>query len=320
MIKKIGVLTSGGDAPGMNAVIRGIVITGKQLGIEIFGIKDGFLGLYKNKIKKLKVSKVFDIINKGGTFLGSSRFPQFKKKKKRLIAIKNLQKRNIDALIIIGGDGSYAGAQKLNEMGISCISIPSTIDNDVVGTDYTIGYYTALETIVQSIDKIRDTSASHNRISIVEIMGRNCGDLTLLSSIASGCEFLVIPETKKSKEKLLVEIKKRIKKRKKHFVIAITENLYDIKFLAKYIEKKTNRETRATILGYIQRGGTPVVYDRILASRMAHYAVEILKDGFSGKCIGIKKEKIIHTDIKKSLKNKKKNSTRYWLNLSKKLF
>ncbi|WP_343154579.1 6-phosphofructokinase [Buchnera aphidicola (Pseudoregma panicola)] len=320
MIRKIGVLTSGGDAPGMNAAIRGIVITGIKSGMEIFGIKDGFLGLYRNKIKKLNIKIVSDMINKGGTFLGSSRFPEFKEKKNRYIAIKNLKKKNIDSLIIIGGDGSYVGAQKLNEMGISCISIPSTIDNDVSGTDYTIGYYTALETIVKSIDKIRDTSISHKRISLVEIMGRNCGDLTLLSSIAGGCEFLVIPENKISKEQLLLEILKEIKNGKKHSIIVITENLYNIQSLAKYIEKKTNRETRATILGHVQRGGVPVVYDRILASRMGSYAIEILKKGFSGRCIGIKNEKIVHNSIKESLNDIKKNSTQYWLNLSKKLF
>ncbi|BGI51436.1 MAG: 6-phosphofructokinase [Buchnera aphidicola (Ceratovacuna japonica)] len=320
MIKKIGVLTSGGDAPGMNAAIRGIVITGIKLGIETFGIKYGFLGLYKNKINKLSRNTVHNIINKGGTFLGSSRFPQFREKKNRFIAIKNLKKNNIDALIVIGGDGSYLGAQKLNDMGISCISIPSTIDNDVSGTDYTIGYYTALETIVKSIDKIRDTSTSHNRISLIEIMGRNCGYLTLLSSIAGGCEFLITPEKKISKKKLLVKILKNIKEGKKNFIILITENLYDIKKLAEYIEKKTYKETRATILGHVQRGGTPVVYDRILASRMGSYAIEILKKGFSGRCIGIKNEKIVHSSIKKSLNYTKKNSTHYWLNLSKKLF
>ncbi|WP_343188033.1 6-phosphofructokinase [Buchnera aphidicola (Ceratoglyphina bambusae)] len=320
MIKKIGVLTSGGDAPGMNAAIRGVVRTSLSYGIEVFGINDGFLGLYKNKIFKLNRFSVSDIINKGGTFLGSARFPKFKKKKNREVSIKNLKKKKIDALIVIGGDGSYIGAQKLNDMGLSCISIPSTIDNDVVGTDYAIGYYTALETIVKSIDKLRDTSSSHKRISIVEIMGRNCGDLTLLSSIAGGCEFLAIPEIKNSKEELLKTIIYGIKKGKKHSIIAITENLYDVKNLAKYIEKKTNRETRATILGHIQRGGSPVVYDRILASRMGAFAVETLKNGFSGRCIGIKNENIVHNNIKKTLKKVTKKIKFDWLNLAKKLF
>ncbi|WP_343188912.1 6-phosphofructokinase [Buchnera aphidicola (Chaitoregma tattakana)] len=319
MIKKIGVLTSGGDAPGMNAAIRGVVITGIKLGIEMFGIKNGFLGLYENRIQKLNVLNVSNIINKGGTFLGTSRFPKFKKKVNRIIAIKNLQKKNIDALVVIGGDGSYVGAQKLSSMGLSCVSIPSTIDNDIVGTDYTIGYYTALETIVKSIDKIRDTSYSHNRIAIVEIMGRKCGHLTLLSSIAAGCEFLIIPETKIEKEKIVINIMKKLNKNKKSFIIVITENLYNVKNLAKYIEKKTKKETRATILGHVQRGGSPVVYDRVLATRMSSYAVKILIHGWSGRCIGIRNEKIVHSDIEKSLNKRKKNSTQYWLNLSKKL-
>lgn len=178
MIKKIGVLTSGGDAPGMNAAVRGVVRTALTKGLEVYGVYDGYLGLYEDRIEKLDRSSVSDVINKGGTFLGSARFPEFKEEEVRKQAIENLKKHGIEALVVIGGDGSYMGAKKLTEMGYPCIGLPGTIDNDIAGTDYTIGYLTALNTVIDAIDRLRDTSSSHQRISIVEIMGRHCGDLT----------------------------------------------------------------------------------------------------------------------------------------------
>ncbi|AWH90483.1 6-phosphofructokinase [Buchnera aphidicola (Melanaphis sacchari)] len=320
MIKKIGVLTSGGDAPGMNAAIRGVVRTALSEKLEVFGIYDGYLGLYENRMVKLDRYSVSDMINKGGTFLGSARFSGFYKNEIRVAAVKNLQERNIDALVVIGGDGSYIGAQKLTTMGIPCISIPGTIDNDVAGTDYTIGYFTALETVVEAIDRLRDTSSSHQRISIVEVMGRYCGDLTLAAAIAGGCEFIVLPEINYKKEELVFEIKKGIKKGKKHAIVAITEYICDVGKLAKYIEKETNRETRATILGHIQRGGAPVVYDRILASRMGAYSVELLIQGYKGKCVGIQNEKMVFNDITDALKNMKRIFKKDWLITAKKLY
>ncbi|MDE5285525.1 MAG: ATP-dependent 6-phosphofructokinase, partial [Buchnera aphidicola] len=215
----------------------------------------------------------------------------------RLIAVKNAKIRKIDALIIIGGDGSYIGAEKLTQIGLPCIGIPGTIDNDVAGTDYTIGYFTALETVVEAIDRLRDTSSSHQRISIVEVMGRYCGDLTLSAAIAGGCEFIVLPEVNYKKEELVLEIQAGIKKGKKHAIVAITEYICNVGELARYIEKKTNRETRATILGHIQRGGVPVAYDRILASRMGAYSIELLLKGYSGVCIGVKNDKMVFNNI-----------------------
>ncbi|WP_343190141.1 6-phosphofructokinase [Buchnera aphidicola (Mollitrichosiphum nigrofasciatum)] len=320
MKKKIAVLTSGGDSPGMNAAIRSVVKSALNSKLEVFGIYDGYLGLYENKMIKLNKFSVSNIINKGGTILGSSRFPKFLKKKIQSVAIKNLTDQNINFLVVIGGDGSYLGAKKLTEMGFPCIGIPGTIDNDIPGTDYTIGYYTALETIVESIDRLRDTSISHQRISIVEVMGRNCGDLALSAAIAGGCEFVIIPEMKFKKKELILKIKKHIKNGKKHAIIIITECIYDVKKLAKYIEKKTAKETRATVLGHIQRGGSPSVYDRILASRMGAYAIKLLLQGYSGRCIGIKNEKIIHNDIIYALKNLKKPFKCDWLKLVKKLY
>lgn len=190
MIKKIGVLTSGGDAPGMNAAIRGVVRAALTEGLEVMGIYDGYLGLYEDRMVQLDRYSVSDMINRGGTFLGSARFPEFRDENVRAVAIENLKKRGIDALVVIGGDGSYMGAKRLTEMGFPCIGLPGTIDNDIKGTDYTIGYFTALGTVVEAIDRLRDTSSSHQRISIVEVMGRYCGDLTLAAAIAGAVSLL----------------------------------------------------------------------------------------------------------------------------------
>lgn len=212
MIKKIGVLTSGGDAPGMNAAIRGVVRAALTEGLEVMGIHDGYLGLYEDRMVQLDRYSVSDMINRGGTFLGSARFPEFRDENVRAVAIENLKKRGIDALVVIGGDGSYMGAKRLTEMGFPCIGLPGTIDNDIKGTDYTIGYFTALGTVVEAIDRLRDTSSSHQRISIVEVMGRYCGDLTLAAAIAGGCEFVVVPEVEFSRDDLVAEIKAGIAK------------------------------------------------------------------------------------------------------------
>ncbi|QJC30684.1 6-phosphofructokinase [Enterobacteriaceae endosymbiont of Macroplea appendiculata] len=320
MIKRIGVLTSGGDAPGMNAAIRGITRTaiGKQL--EIFGVYNGYLGLYNNNFIQLDRQSVADIINRGGTFLGSARFPQFAERPVRTIAINNMKAHNIDALVVIGGDGSYIGAKLITEMGFPCIGIPGTIDNDVAGTDYSIGYFTALETIVQAIDRLRDTSSSHQRISLVEIMGRRCGDLTLSAAIAGGCEFIVLPEIIYNKYDLVQEIKLGIEKGKKHAIVLITELICDINELAKFIEKHIQRETRITVLGHIQRGGVPVAYDRILASRMGTYAVELLCKGYGGRCIGVKNDIMVHNDIIDAIKNMKRIFKKELFDTAKKLY
>lgn len=320
MIKNIGVLTSGGDAPGMNAAIRGVVRTAISENLKVYGIYDGYLGLYKNRIISLNRYSVSDIINRGGTFLGSARFPEFCNKNIRNISIKNVKKHNIDALVVIGGDGSYKGAKCLTDMGIPCIGLPGTIDNDVAGTDYTIGYFTALETVVEAIDRLRDTSSSHQRISIVEVMGRHCGDLTLSSAIAGGCEFIVLPEIHYTRKELMEEIKISIAKGKKHIIIVITEHICDVAKLAKFIELKTKRETRATVLGHIQRGGSPVAYDRILASRMGSFSIELLLNGYKGRCIGIQKDKMVHHDITNAINNMKRIFKSDWLKMAKKLF
>ncbi|CUX97414.1 6-phosphofructokinase [Candidatus Hoaglandella endobia] len=320
MIKKIGVLTSGGDSPGMNAAIRGVVRAGLSEGLEVYGIYDGYLGLFQDRIAKLNRYSVSDVINRGGTFLGSARFPEFREANTRDIAIKNMNKRCIEALVIIGGDGSYMGAKRLTEMGFPCICLPATIDNDVAGTDYTIGYFTALETIVEAIDRLRDTSTSHQRISIVEVMGCYCGDLTMAAAIAGGCEFIVLPEVEFKPVDLVYEIKAGIVKGKKHAIVAITEHICNVSELVQYIEKETGRETRATVLGHIQRGGSPVAYDRILASRMGAYSIELLLQGYGGRCVGMQNEQLRHHDIIDAIENMKHLFRNDILETAKKLF
>ena len=297
MIKKIGVLTSGGDAPGMNSAVRAVVRTCLSYDIEVFGIYDGYAGLHAGKIEQLDRYSVSDVINRGGTFLGSARFPEFKEESVRKEAIKVLEKHGIEALIVIGGDGSYMGALKLSEMGYPCVGIPGTIDNDIAGTDYTIGFMTCLNTIVDAVDRLRDTSSSHNRISIVEIMGRYCGDLTLWAAVAGGSEYVIVPEKGFDEEELIEQLNLGEEKGKKHAIIAITEHMTDVNALAERIQEKTKRETRATILGHIQRGGSPMAFDRILASRMGSYAVELLKSGKSARCIGIQNGEMVDHDI-----------------------
>ncbi len=321
MIKKIAVLTSGGDAPGMNAAIRAVVRAAITEGLEVYGIYDGYKGLFENRIEKLHRFSVSDIITKGGTFLGSARFPEFKNPETRAKCAEILRSHGIDALVVIGGDGSYTGAKLLTEEhGFPCIGIPGTIDNDIPGTDYTIGYQTALETAVDAIDRLRDTSGSHHRISIVEIMGRHCSDLTISAAIAGGCEYAIAPEVGFNKEELISTIEESIKSGKSHALIVITELMTDVHQLAKDIEARVHNETRATVLGHIQRGGSPCAFDRILASRMGVYAVELLLKGEKGRCIGIQNEHLVHHDIIEAIDSMRRPFKADMLEMSKKLF
>ncbi|UPW20721.1 6-phosphofructokinase [Agarivorans sp. TSD2052] len=320
MVKKIGVLTSGGDAPGMNAAVRAVVRSALSQGIEVYGVYDGYMGLHDDNIKKLDRYSVSDVINRGGTFLGSARFPEFKDPAVREVAVKNLEKHGIEALVVVGGDGSYMGAKKLTEMGFPCIGLPGTIDNDIAGTDYTIGFDTALNVVIDAIDRIRDTSSSHNRISVIEIMGRYCGDLAMQASIAGGAEYVIIPEKGFNREELLNSLQDGQKKGKKHAIIAITEHITNVNELAAGIEMATGRETRATILGHIQRGGTPTGRDRVMASRMGAYAVELLMQGEGGRCIGIQNNTMVHHDIIDCIENMKRPFNEELYNLSKCLF
>lgn len=297
MIKKIGVLTSGGDAPGMNAAIRAVVRTALKKNLQVCGIYDGYLGLHRNRIKPLQRYDVSDMINRGGTFLGSARFPEFKEEATRQRAITNLRSHGIEALVVIGGDGSYMGAKKLTEMGFPCIGLPGTIDNDIAGTDYTIGFHSALNTVLDAIDRLRDTCSSHNRISVLEIMGRHCGDLTMMAALAGGAEYAIVPEKGFSLNELVRNIANDVDRGKKHAIIAITEHITDVNELAERIEALTGLESRATILGHTQRGGAPVAFDRVMASEMGAFAVELLLAGHGGRCVGVQSNKLVHHDI-----------------------
>lgn len=304
MIKKIGVLTSGGDAPGMNAAARAVVRSGIQSGLEVYGVYDGYEGLYAGRIKKLDRFSVSDVVNRGGTFLGSARFPDFKQESVRQHAIEQMKQHGIEALVVIGGDGSYMGAKALTEMGYPCIGVPGTIDNDVPGTNYTIGFDTALNLVVNAIDRLRDTSSSHKRISIIEVMGRYCGDLALLAGIAGGTEYLVIPEAGGYNEQVLIEqIYAGIAKGKKHGIVVITEKLTNVDELAKTIQRATGLESRATVLGYIQRGGVPTARDRIIASQFGDFAVRLLLEGHGGRCVGRINNQLVHHDIVYAIDN-----------------
>lgn len=305
MIKRIGVLTSGGDAPGMNAAIRAVVKAGMKNNIEVYGVYDGFRGLVEGKIEKLDYHSVNDKINRGGTFLGSARLSEFKDEKVRQVALEQLKKFGIEALVTIGGDGTYMGALRLTEMGINCIGLPATIDNDIASTDFTIGFDTAINTAVDAVDKLRDTSNSHQRCSIVEVMGRYCGDVAIATALATGAEMVVTAETGFDLQKVLDTAKQCCEMNKRHALFIFTEHITDVYELAKKVEVYSGFETRATVLGYIQRGGSPTARDRILASRLGVKAVELLINGEGGKCLGIINNEITAIDIKEALEMKK---------------
>jgi len=310
-MRKIGVLTSGGDAPGMNAAIRGVVRTALYYGYEAYGIYDGYKGLVENKIKQLYRNDVGQILTHGGTILGSSRLPEFIEERVRQKAVDNLKLLGIDALVVIGGDGTYRGAMDLNKMGINCIALPGTIDNDIASTEYTIGFFTALDTAIWAIDKLRDTSFSHQRCTVVEVMGRACGDLSIYSGIACGAEIVITKETGFNRDEVLAQIRGAKAKGKRHLIIVVAENMLNVFDLAKDIQINTEYETRATVLGHIQRGGNPSSFDRILASKMGSYAVELLRQGLSGKAVCSRGIEIDNIDINQALTKVKMTTDLY---------
>lgn len=304
-INKIAVLTSGGDAPGMNAAVRAIIRTGIACGKDMFVVYDGYKGLIEGNIQPVDRSFVTDIITRGGTIIHSARLPQFKEKEVRQVAVDNLQKLGIDALCVIGGDGSYMGALRLSEMGINCVGLPGTIDNDISSSEYTIGFDTALNTICNSVDKLRDTSSSHGRCSIIEVMGRYCGDLAMYAGIACGADIIISSDLPLSKEDTIKSVKEMMAQGRRSIIIVITEHTYDVHDFAKQIEAECGIETRGEVVGRIQRGGSPSAYDRVLAARMGVYAVELLCEGKSGICIGSKGNDLTYYNIEEALKMKR---------------
>lgn len=305
MVKCIGILTSGGDAPGMNAAIRAVTRTCLNKGIEVYGVQLGYKGLYNGKFIKFDKYSTRNIINIGGTFLKSARFPEFKETEIREKAIEQMKKVGIEALVVIGGDGSYRGALKLTEMGINCIGIPGTIDNDIPDTDFTVGFDTALNTIVDVLDRLRDTSASHQRCTILEVMGRRCGDLAVYAGLACGAEMIITSETSYDENDIIETLKKSKAQDKSHAIIVITEHITDVHELAKKVEDTTGFETRANILGHMQRGGKPSARDRVLATRMGILAVKLLIEGKGGLCMSTVKGEIVGLPIQDVLDHKR---------------
>jgi 6-phosphofructokinase 1 len=303
MIKKIGILTSGGDSPGMNNAIRAVVRAGLSYGLEVYGIYDGFRGMVEGNIVKMDRKSVSDIVNRGGTILRTARLPEFKEEKVRQQAVDQLHKYGIEAVVVIGGDGSYMGAKRLTEMGINCVGLPGTIDNDIASTDYTIGFDTCLNTICECVDKIRDTTESHSRCSIIEVMGNHCGDLALFSGIAEGAEMIIAPDHPIPEEEIFKTLKYlHDNDESKRAIVIVSEKLYpDINAFARKVAEATGFDTRADVLGHVQRGGSPSAFDRILAARMGVYAIDCLLDGKGGICIGIVNNKIVDYDIYEAL-------------------
>lgn len=300
-MKTIAVLTSGGNAPGMNAALRAVVRMSIFKGIRVMGVQRGYSGLINGELVEMDRRSVSDIIHRGGTILRTARCEEFKTKEGREKAANVLRVFGIDGLVVIGGDGSFAGAQLLSEMGISTVGIPGTIDNDLAYTEYAIGFDTALNTVLDAINKIRDTSSSHERISVVEVMGRNCGDIAMYAGIGGGAEKVIIPEKGYEIDDLCKTIFEGKQRGKMHNLIILAEGVGGANELAKEIEEITGIESRATILGHIQRGGSPSGFDRMLASRMGVAAVEVLMEGKSGRVIGMRDGKIVDEDINTAL-------------------
>ncbi|MGY5850577.1 6-phosphofructokinase [Salegentibacter sp. F14] len=310
-INNIAVLTSGGDAPGMNAAIRAVVRACSYYNLDCTGIYRGYQGLIEGDFEKLDARSVRNVINKGGTFLKSTRSMEFKTKEGRAKAYENLKKANVDALVVIGGDGTFTGGLLFNqEFDFPVVGIPATIDNDISGTDYTLGYDTALNTVVEAIDKIRDTASSHNRLFLVEVMGRDAGDIALNSGIGAGAEEILIPEEDDGIQLMMESLEKSKKSGKTSSIIVVAEGEKSGKTifeLAEHIgEKYEEYDIRVSVLGHIQRGGSPSCFDRVLASKLGVGAVEALTDGKSNIMIGVHHQKVVHVLLEKALKEERK--------------
>lgn len=305
-VKTIGVLTSGGDAPGMNAAIRAVVRTAINKGMKVKGIMRGYAGLLQEEIVDMDGTSVADTIGRGGTILYTARCPEFMTEEGQKRGAEICRKHNIDGLVVIGGDGSYRGAGKLSALGINTVGLPGTIDLDIACTDYTIGFDTAINTAMEAIDKVRDTSTSHERCSIIEVMGRHAGYIALWCGIANGAEDILLPERYDGNEQMLINrIIDNRKRGKRHHIIINAEGIGHSTSMAKRIEAATGIETRATILGYMQRGGAPTCKDRVYASIMGAKAVELLEEGKTNRVVAYKHGEFLDFDIQEALNMKK---------------
>ena len=300
--KNIAVLTSGGDAPGMNAAVRAVVRTGLNFGMKVYGVMRGYNGLLNGDLKEMNMRSVSDIMQHGGTALFTARSPEFNTPEGVKKAAAVCREKGIDGVVVIGGDGSFRGARDLTGEGILTIGVPGTIDNDIACTDYTIGYDTALNTAMEMIDRIRDTTESHDRCSVVEVMGRRCGDIALNTGVAVGALTTLVPEIPYDFDKdILQRIRLAQSTGKRHYIIVVAEGVGHTQELAERIQKETGIESRATILGHVQRGGAPTLRDRVVASRMGYHAVELLQNGIGNRVVAMKGEQIVDFDITEAL-------------------
>ena len=297
-MKKIGVLTSGGDAPGMNAAVRAVVRKAIYDGLEVAGVFNGYQGLIQGKIELLHLGSVGDIIHRGGTMLRSARSAEFMTEEGRQEAVRQLKAHHIDGLVVIGGDGSFRGAFELVKLGIPCVCVPATIDNDINGTEFTIGFDSALNTVIDAIDKIRDTASSHERTFIIEVMGRDAGDLALWAGLAGGAETILIPEERFDMEEIINRLQSGTGRGKKHSIIVVAEGVMSGSALSDLMKEKAGIETRVSVLGHIQRGGSPSARDRVIASQYGARAVEVLIEGRGGIAIGMQNQKVVDYDLK----------------------
>lgn len=306
MANSIAVLTSGGDAPGMNAAVRAVTRAALSKGINVMGVRRGYNGLLNGDVFQMNLRSVSDILHKGGTVLYTARSPEFNTKEGVKKAAENCRKLGVDGVVVIGGDGSFRGARDLTGEGIPCVGVPGTIDNDISSSDYTIGFDTAMNTAMEMIDKIRDTAQSHDRCSVVEVMGRRCGDIALEVGIAIGATAILVPEIPFDLKKDVIDrLNKNLKTGKKHFIVVVAEGIGGIDNIVKEIELQTGLETRGTVLGHVQRGGSPTVRDRVVASEMGYRAVELLEAGIGNRVVVMKDNHIVDYDITDALNMKK---------------
>ena len=305
MIKTIGVLTSGGDAPGMNAAVRAVTRTAISRGIKVYGIRRGYNGLINGDIIEMNERSVSDILQKGGTCLYTARCPEFRTAEGVDKAVEKCKEIGLEGIVVIGGDGSFRGAADLSAKGILCIGLPGTIDNDIACTEYTIGYDTAMNTALDMVDKIRDTAQSHDRCSVVEVMGRNAGYIAVNTGIACGATEIITKEMPYNLDDIAKKMLETRKTGKQHFIIVVSEGVGHAQEIAQTLQEKTGIEARATILGHVQRGGSPTLRDRVVASQMGHYAVELLEQSIGNRVVGMQAGKIVDFDIQEALSMKK---------------
>lgn len=310
-MKRIGVLTSGGDAPGMNAAIRAVVRKGIYHGLEVWGIKRGYAGLIEGELECLELRSVADILQRGGTILHTARSQEFMTEEGRQKALNVLKQYAIDGIIIAGGDGTFRGGMELNALGVNMIAVPATIDNDLYGTDYSIGFDTAVNTVVDAINKVRDTAVSHERIFVLEVMGRNSGEIALTSGLAGGAESILIPELVYNPKEVCARLQESYEKGKKHSIIIVAEGVASAQQIADDIRNISGFDTRITVLGHLQRGGTPSAFDRNLASRFCAVAVETLLAGNTGYMVGIQGSEIRPVPLEEALNHKKTINTEF---------